>query len=238
MANNIAFNTISANRLKRAAHDLSHSRKFTMNMGDLVPILCQDVIPGDSFQLKHEALVRIMPMLAPIYHNVNVYMHYFFVPYRLIWNDWEDFITGGRDGQANPVFPRFYTNQSIDWSGSDFLGVGSLSDYLGFPSIQIPKTAITIPTSQAFSQLPYRAYHTIYNEYYRDQNLEDEIVVSKESHIDTISPSTYDKSWNRQAFIMTIPLRTSLTRKKTLRDKGTPPRALRPVRPPAPPHLS
>ena len=93
MANNIAFNTISANRLKRAAHDLSHSRKFTMNMGDLVPIMCQDVIPGDSFQLKHEALVRIMPMLAPIYHNINVYMHYFFVPNRIIWDEWEDFIT-------------------------------------------------------------------------------------------------------------------------------------------------
>lgn len=197
MANNIAFNTISANRLKRAAHDLSHSRKFTMNMGDLVPILCQDVIPGDSFQLTHEALVRIMPMLAPIYHNVNVYMHYFFVPYRLVWDEWEDFITGGRDGKANPVFPRFYQSIPLIWSGADKLGVGSLADYLGFPSKQIPANPISINESKAFSQLPFRAYHTIYNEYYRDQNLEDEVSISKDSGLTEIYNSN-DNAWDNQ----------------------------------------
>lgn len=197
MANNIAFNTISANRLKRAAHDLSHSRKFTMNMGDLVPILCQDVIPGDSFQLKHEALVRIMPMLAPIYHNVNVYMHYFFVPYRLVWDEWEDFITGGRDGNANPVFPRFYQPTPLVWSGAKQLGVGSLADYLGFPSKQIPDGPISFNESKAFSQLPFRAYHTIYNEYYRDQNLEEEVPISKESGLTEIFTSN-DDAWDNQ----------------------------------------
>ena len=197
MANNLAFNTISSNRLKRAAHDLSHSRKFTMNMGELVPILCQDVIPGDSFQLKHEALVRIMPMLAPIYHNVNVYMHYFFVPYRLVWNEWEDFITGGRDGNANPVFPRFYQPTPLIWNGANKLGVGSLADYLGFPSKQIPSSAISFNESKAFSQLPFRAYHTIYNEYYRDQNLEDEVPISKDSGLTEIFTSN-DDAWDNQ----------------------------------------
>ena len=208
MANNIAFNTISANRLKRAAHDLSHSRKFTMNMGDLVPILCQDVIPGDSFQLKHEALVRIMPMLAPIYHNVNVYMHYFFVPYRLIWNDWEDFITGGREGDANPVFPRFKTPKeaSADYKRGT-LGVGSLADYLGIPVKQFNLSNenvanFQIPESMAFSQLPFRAYHTIYNEYYRDQNLEDEIEVSKESGLTNLNYFPAVNEWQYQAGIL------------------------------------
>lgn len=199
MANNIAFNTISANRLKRAAHDLSHSRKFTMNMGDLVPIMCQDVIPGDSFQLKHEALVRIMPMLAPIYHNVNVYMHYFFVPYRLIWNDWEDFITGGREGTANPVFPRF---QPITGNWKTFLGPTSLADYLGFPSKNIPDSSITFPSGTEFSQLPFRAYHTIYNEYYRDQNLEDEVVIDKTSGITAVAPGGGANEWNQQWKLM------------------------------------
>ena len=195
MANNIAFNTISANRLKRAAHDLSHSRKFTMNMGDLVPVMCQDVIPGDSFQLKHEALVRIMPMLAPIYHNVNVYMHYFFVPYRLVWDEWEDFITGGKNGTANPVFPRFYATTE-NWSKNG-LGAGSLADYLGFPSKQVPSGNSSISESNAFSQLPFRAYHTIYNEYYRDQNLEDEIQIDTVSGIKPISYGNANQ-WNHQ----------------------------------------
>lgn len=199
MANNIAFNTISSNRLKRAAHDLSHSRKFTMNMGDLVPVLVQDVIPGDSFQLKHEALVRIMPMLAPIYHNVNVYMHYFFVPYRLIWDEWEDFITGGREGTANPVFPRFYRSDFATWIQE--LGVGTLADYLGFPSKQIPVDPISFPQSRGFSQLPFRAYHTIYNEYYRDQNLEDEVPIDKGSGFVSIAGQSGNE-WKNQFSIM------------------------------------
>ena len=204
MANNIAFNTISANRLKRAAHDLSHTRKFTMNMGDLVPIMCQDVIPGDSFQLKHEALVRIMPMLAPIYHNVNVYMHYFFVPYRLIWDSWEDFITGGKDGTLKPSFPRFIVKKEIDIIGKQYLfKSGSLLDYLGFPVKQVkPDNSFEITEANAFSQMPLRAYHTIYNEYYRDQNLEDEIKVSKDNGILEFDYWESNNEWRFQAGLM------------------------------------
>lgn len=202
MGRSTAFNSISANTMQRASHDLSHKRIFTMNMGDLVPIMVQDVIPGDSWQLKQECLMRMMPMLAPIYHNINVYIHYFFVPNRIIWDEWEDFITGGKNGTANPIFPRFYSITAADWSPSNFLGVGSLSDYLGFPSKQISSSLTSIPANLAFSQLPYRAYHTIYNEYYRDQNLEDEIEVSKASGMELISLSTFDTTWKRQAFIL------------------------------------
>ena len=181
MGRSTAFNSISANTMQRASHDLSHKRIFTMNMDDLVPIMVQDVIPGDSWQLKQECLMRMMPMLAPIYHNINVYIHYFFVPYRIIWDEWGDFITGGKNGTAKPVFPRFYSLSNFNLSNSAILGVGSLADYLGFPSKQMPNANKTIPQSHAFSQLPFRAYHTIYNEYYRDQNLEDEIDISKSS---------------------------------------------------------
>ena len=197
MGRSTAFNSISANTMQRASHDLSHKRIFTMNMGDLVPIMVQDVIPGDSWQLKQECLMRMMPMLAPIYHNINVYIHYFFVPNRIIWNEWEDFITGGKNGTANPVFPRFHQPTPLDWSGSSKLGVGSLADYLGFPSKQIPGSPISIPTTHAISQLPFRAYHLIYNEYYRDQNLEDEIPISLDSGITEIYTTTAN-AWDNQ----------------------------------------
>lgn len=197
MGRSTAFNSISANTMQRASHDLSHKRIFTMNMGDLVPIMVQDVIPGDSWQLKQECLMRMMPMLAPIYHNINVYIHYFFVPNRIIWDEWEDFITGGKNGTANPVFPRFYQPSAIDWSGSIKLGIGSLADYLGFPSKQIPGSAISIPSTHAFSQLPFRAYHLIYNEYYRDQNLEDEVPISKLSGLSMMYHGN-DPTWDNQ----------------------------------------
>lgn len=199
MANNQAFNSIAANNLRRATHDLSHSRKFTMNMGDLVPIMVQDVIPGDSWQLKHEALVRMMPMLAPIYHNVNVYMHYFFVPNRIIWDDWEDFISGGKDGTLKPSFPRFYRTDAATWVQE--LGPGTLADYLGFPSKQIGATPISFPENMAFSELPFRAYHTIYNEYYRDQNLEDEVPISKGSGLTSMAGQTGNE-WRNQFSIL------------------------------------
>ena len=87
------FETIKINAPKRNVFDLSHERKMTMKMGYLTPILLSEVLPGDKFNVRMEILMRTMPMLAPMMHRVNVYLHFFFVPYRLIWNDWEDFIT-------------------------------------------------------------------------------------------------------------------------------------------------
>lgn len=167
------FDRVQINKPKKSAFDLSHERKFSMNMGDLVPVLCQEVLPGDSFRLNMEQLVRLQPMLAPMMHRVNVYTHFFFVPNRLVWNDWEKFITGGDKGIDTPVFPIF-TNaaNATTLKNSDAFKYGSLSDYMGFPVKQIQGSTLTteIPVF-GFSQLPYRAYQLIYNEYYRDQNL-------------------------------------------------------------------
>ena len=110
-------------------------------------------------------MLRFAPMLAPIMHRVNVYTHFFFVPYRLLWKDWEDFITGGRTGSVSPVFPRY----SVINGGS--ISKGTLFDYLGFPAGQpLPDSGIS------FSKLPFFAYNLIYDQYYRDQNLESPIV--------------------------------------------------------------
>ena len=204
MGRSTAFNSISANTMQRASHDLSHKRIFTMNMGDLVPIMVQDVIPGDSWQLKQECLMRMMPMLAPIYHNINVYIHYFFVPNRIIWDEWEDFITGGKNGTANPVFPRFKVNSGVSVAvKKEILGIGSLADYLGIPVKNLILDAdFLIPESHAFSQLPFRAYQTIYNEYYRDQNLEDEINVAKDSGISDFDGWSTNNLWKFQAGLL------------------------------------
>lgn len=169
------FQNIRTSRPKRNKFDLSHERKMSINMGKLYPIICQEIVPGDSFRVNSEIMMRFAPMLAPVMHRINVYTHYFFVPNRLIWDEWEDFITGGREGTSEPVWPHVQmTDANIDW-----FGIGDLSDYMGIP----PMSAGTSLSTPDISALPFRAYSLCYDEYYRDQNLEASLDISKSSGV-------------------------------------------------------
>lgn len=141
--------------------DLSHDVKLSLKMGDLVPVNCFEVLPGDQFRISAEALLRLMPMITPIMHKVDITFHHFFVPNRLIWPNWEDFITGGPDGKAVPAPPTLATIG---------IAAGSLANYLGLP--------VTSATGE-FSALPFAAYDRVWYDFYRDQNLQqvDEIVL-------------------------------------------------------------
>ena len=129
-------------------------------MGQLIPVMCDEVVPGDIFEMANQIVIRFQPLVAPIMHEVNAYVHYFFVPYRLLWDDWEDFITGGVDGDDESVLPR--------WSDALNTNIGSLWDYMGFP------TGIN-PTGAYPLSFPRSAYNYIYNEYYRDETLVAEV---------------------------------------------------------------
>lgn len=148
------FSKVAMPKPAQNTFDLSHDRKFSMKIGEITPILCQETVPGDKFNVESTNLLRFAPMLAPIMHQTSVYIHYFFVPNRILWDNWEDFITGGEDGTANPAFPVFNNLGTV--------AEGSLFDYLGLP------TGTAIGDVNA---LPTMAYNKIYNEYYRDQNL-------------------------------------------------------------------
>lgn len=165
------FNQSQRTKVKKNKFDLSHDKKLSLQMGKLVPILLQEVLPGDSFNIKSEIMMRLAPMIAPVMHRVNVYVHYFFVPNRIIWDNWEDFITGGPDGTLAPVHP----NILFDTANQAEMAPGTLADYLGLPEAanQAPGIFTRI------NSLPFRAYLNIYNEYYRDQTLEPEIFFSK-----------------------------------------------------------
>lgn len=165
------FNQVQITKPKRNVFNLSHDKKLSMSMGDLVPILCQEVLPGDSFQVNTESLIRLAPLISPMMHRVNVSTHFFFVPNRLVWNDWETFITGGQSGTLTPVHPTIETKL--------FLQTGSLADYFGIPVLDPP----ILGTHKAIkiSALPFRAYQLIYNEYFRDQTLQDEVLFSLDS---------------------------------------------------------
>lgn len=186
------FNSIRLKRPKRNVFNLSYENKLTMNMGELVPIMCMPIVPGDKFRVNTEALVRLAPLVAPMMHRVNVYTHYFFVPNRLVWSEWEDFITKGIDGEDAPVLPCFELGSSWPGNVRNQVVNGSLWDYLGLPSARSiggsavveDANGVDYPSGFRVSSLPFRAYQLIYNEYYRDQNLTESVDIPLKSGIE------------------------------------------------------
>jgi hypothetical protein len=137
--------------MKRSKHTLSHYRMVTGNMGDLMPISCVPTLPGDTFEANTDVLIRVSPLNTPVMHPVTVRVHHWFVPNRIIWPQWEDFITGGPDGNNTDTIPTTTYNGSKE----------SAYHYLGCPAIN----------GMEVSQLPLLAFAKIYNQRYRDQDL-------------------------------------------------------------------
>lgn len=146
------FNAIKLTKPKKNRFDLTHDVKLSCNMGELIPIMCTEVVPGDHFTIGCESLIRLAPLVSPIFHRLDVTMHYFFCPNRLVFSLWEDFITG-----KGATFPTLVM-------AAGGAPEGSLADYLGIPT---PIGA----ESETVNAIPFAVYQAIYNEYYRDQNL-------------------------------------------------------------------
>lgn len=177
------FNSVRLTKPKGSNFNLSYENKFTAKFGDLIPFFHQEVLPGDKFKVGQQHLMRLAPTLAPLMQQVDVYMHYFFVPNRLIWDGWEDFISNNQNSPVGsipvrPIMPTIPVEPAL--AGQEaLLQSGSLADYFNFPSINdFDYNNAGVINVNA---LPFRAYTLIYNEYYRDQNLIDEVPISKDS---------------------------------------------------------
>jgi len=140
--------------VKRSKHSLSHYQLSTFDMGELVPVANFEVLPGDSVRMATSCLLRLSPLATPVMHPVQFRIHHWFVPYRILWAGWEDFITGGPDG-LNATSPPTITNPGTP---------GSVWDYLGIPPFG----------AHALNKFPLNAYNLIWNEFYRDQDLQAE----------------------------------------------------------------
>lgn len=134
--------------MKRSKHNLSHYHLTTADVGQLIPVANFEVIMGDSIAQTSAALMRVAPLASPVMHPVDVRLHHWFVPYRTIWDDWDDFITGA----AATTFPTLTYTSGVSEYG--------LLDRLGVPD-----------DTNTINALPVRAYNKIYNEFYRDQDL-------------------------------------------------------------------
>ena len=184
------FNSVPVRKPKRSLFDLSFENKLSLEFGDLVPIFTKLVIPGDKFKVTSEIMMRTMPLVAPVMHRVNITTHWFYVPLRLIWNDFEDWQRLSaqqvdQDGNPDPSIPVYPDMQYVAPEANDLSSdnqsptIGTLADYLGFPN------GVKFGTDRRITQLPFRAYQLIYNEWYRDENLITEVSIPKTSgHLD------------------------------------------------------
>ena len=189
------FSKVAMPRPQTNTFDLSHDRKFSGKIGELMPISVMEVVPGDKFNIKATNMTRFAPLITPIMHKASVYCHFFFVPNRILWPNWENFISGGEDGLADPTFP------TVDLTIPTQYGVQTLADYLGLP---------TGNQLQNVSALPFAAYQKIYQDYYRDENLITKTDVSlsdgTQSTTDTIELSEMKKrAWQHDYFTSALP---------------------------------
>ena len=156
--------------MKSSIHNLSHSVKFSSKIGQLLPIACFDVVPGDKLRHQITALIRTQPLLAPVMHAVDVDLHVYFTPQRLVWEDSEAFHSGGDDGMDDSEPPYMLSPASTGYAK------GSLADYLGLP--------LGVPNLKHSAE-PFRVYNMIYNHWYRDSQLVSEVPISLASGLDT-----------------------------------------------------
>jgi len=183
--------------MKRSKHSLSHYNLLSLDMGELVPIGLTEVLPGDTVQQATSALIRVSPLLAPVMHPVHVRIHHWFVPHRLVWEDWEDFITGGPDGMDSSTFPTIDLSYTGPSPGTGSGALGGLADYLGCP----PEIdGLTV------SALPFRGYAAIYNEFYRDEDLTTEVALDLSSGTDsTTNTDLQNAAWEKDYFTSSRP---------------------------------
>lgn len=165
------FSQVPSANIPRSKFDRSHGLKTTFDAGYLIPIFVDEVLPGDTFHLKSTALARLATPLHPLMDNMFLDTHYFFVPYRLVWDHWQEFMgerkrpTDDPNDFSLPVvnlgIPNLENNDQHLWS---YFGLPRLSSPDSFGALQV-------------SALPFRAYNLIWNEWYRDQNLQNPVDV-------------------------------------------------------------
>lgn len=163
------FSKLPSANIQRSVFDRSHSHKTTFNVGDLVPILCDEVLPGDTVQIDTSKIVRLQTMLAPIYDNIYLDTYYFFVPSRILWSKWKSFMG---ENDASPWAQTSVPNLPL-FTAPEGVPSGSVADHLGLP-VGVP---LTRENGSAVSALPFVAYDMIYNEFFRDENLIDPVLI-------------------------------------------------------------
>lgn len=192
------FTSTPQNRPGKSAFQLNSYRLFDCDLGQLIPVLTKKMVPGDMFRIRNEILIRANPLVAPIMHEINCFVHYFFVPLRLLWpkpdygipgvtldvSSWEEFFTGGVDGTLTPSKPKWIPETPAH------VALHTLWDYMGHP-------VDVVPSGFYPDAWQKRAYNLVYNEYYRDQNYM--------NPVDLDSNDVKRRCWEKDYFTTALP---------------------------------
>ncbi len=177
--------------IPRSSFNIQTAHKTTFDAGYLVPVYVDEVLPGDTFNLRMTAFTRLATPLFPTMDNMYLDSFFFFVPNRLIWNNWQKFM-GQQDNPGDST--SYVIPQQV--SPSSGYAVGSLQDYMGLPTVGQVSSGQTV----SHSALHLRAYNLIWNEWFRDQNLQNSVVVDKGDGPDTVSNYTLLKRGKRHDY--------------------------------------
>lgn len=189
------FSKVAMRKPSYNTFDLSHTKKLSTKIGALTPVACIDLVPGDRIMIDSASMVRFAPMVAPVMHRFDVYLHYFFVPNRIMWPNWETFITGGEDGTDTTVPPYFIISEGLD--------EGTNGDYLGLPTHSPGTNDLLV------SAFPIRGYELIFLEYFRDQNLQDLVIPPLEDGPNNAAnrylSAPFNRAWKKDYFTSALP---------------------------------
>lgn len=162
-----SFAQIPAVHMARSQFDRSHTIKDTFDFDQLVPIFVDEILPGDTANVQLNTFARLATQLVPIMDNMYIDYFFFFVPNRLVWTNWEKF----NGAQDDPGDSTDFLVPTITLSSGTGAAVGSIYDHMGIP------TGID---NLEINALPLRAYNLIWNQWFRDQNMQDSLVISKD----------------------------------------------------------
>lgn len=165
------FSRLPQMQHQRSSFDRSFSHKTTFNFGEVVPIFCEEVLPGDTFSVDTSKVVRLQTLLSPVFDNMYLDTYYFFVPNRLVWDHWKQFMGENTQSAWYPT-----TEYSVPTIGAPSGGfaVGTLADHFGLPvGVDWSSDDLFAPIA-----LPFRGYSMIVNDFFRDQNIQDPLVVA------------------------------------------------------------
>lgn len=187
------MNTVQLAKPPRSTFDLTHAVDMSHKGGCIYPVLCREALPGDTFTLGADVMMRLAPMLAPVFTRMDMFIHYWFVPNRIMWDGFEDFITQTPGAGAHPT---------IKIAQADSADRKRFNNYFGIPAINL------VGREYAVNAFPWSAYQMIYNEYYRDQNLISEVNFSLTAGNNTLNTDLFvlrNRAWEHDYFTSNLP---------------------------------
>ncbi|WNK14873.1 MAG: major capsid protein [Microvirus sp.] len=177
--------------IPRSSFQIQHTHKTTFDAGFIVPVYVDEVLPGDSFNLRMTAFARLSTPLFPVMDNLYLDSFFFFVPNRLLWSNWQKFM-GEQDNPGDSI--SYVIPQQVSPVGG--YAVGSLQDHMGLPTVGQVGGAATI----SHSALHLRAYNLIYNQWFRDENLQNSVTVDTGNGPDTVANYTLLRRGKRKDY--------------------------------------